>query len=175
MANLVAVLIGHRGLAEGEFHLLGPNCDLALGRSRVCEISFQRFRAFLALSEEERRLRDHYNHAVSRRHLRIMVAGTRLRLEDLSSVGSEANGEKLAGGARDFDLALGPVTARLGQAEELFEFTLMEEDAARAYLARQAPPAEPNRIAGVPDMAESPTPRSQPVLPSEPDTLGLFP
>ena len=76
MANLVAVMIGHRGLAEGEFHQLGPRCDLVLGRSRECQISFQRFRTFLGMSDEERRLRDHYNHAVSRRHLRIVVDGT---------------------------------------------------------------------------------------------------
>lgn len=176
MANLVAVMIGHRGLAEGEFHLLGPRCTLTLGRSRECEISFQRFRAFLAMSEEERRLRDHYNHAVSRRHLRIAVDGTRLRLEDLSSVGSKANGEKLSG-ARDFDLIQGPVTATLGQAEEAFEFTLMEYTDAQARLARLGPQAEPHphRMPGVPGMAEDPTPKSHPALPTEPDTLGLFP
>jgi hypothetical protein len=174
MKNPVAVMIGHRGLAEGEFHLLGPRCDLALGRSRVCEISFQRFRAFLALSEEERRLRDHYNHAVSRRHLRIVVEGTLLRLEDLSSVGSQANGEKLTG-VREFDLAKGPVTVRLGQAEEGFEFTLVEADEAQARVAKLGPPAEVHRIPGVPGMADDPTPQAQPALPTEPDTLGLFP
>ena len=173
MANLVAVMIGHRGLAEGELHLLGPRCALTLGRSRECEISFQRFRVFLAMSEEERRLRDHYNHAVSRRHLRIAVEGTQLRLEDLSSVGSQANGEKLTS-ARDFDLSQGPVTVRLGQAEETFEFTLMEFTDAQAYLAKHASPAEP-RSPGPPWMAEEPTPQRGSVLPTEPDTLGLFP
>ena len=174
MANLVAVMIGHRGLAEGEFHLIGPRCDIALGRSRDCEISFQRFHAFLAMSEQERRLRDHYNHAVSRRHLRIVVDGINLRLEDLSSVGSQANGEKLDK-ARDFDLGKGPVIARLGQAEETFEFTLMELSDAMVRQAKLGPPVEHHRMPGVPGMADDPTPRAHPALPTEPDTLGLFP
>ena len=160
----VPVLLGTAGLALGEVFKLGPQADVIIGRSRGCEISFQRFRPWLALSDDERRMRDQFNSAVSRRHLRVVTSGTLLKLGNLSAAGSRANGEAFSD-AREFDLALCPVTIQLGQASEIFRAELMDEADVNALIAALPVIREVNLMPGVPDFGEDATPRGNPVLP----------
>lgn len=160
---LTPVLLGLSGLATGEVVALGPAADLLIGRSRECQISFQRFRAWLALSEIERRLRDHFNSAVSRKHLRVLTHGNLLTLENLSSTGTQVDNQPLEG-RRSYDLTRAPVLLRLGNAEERFRIELMEEAELQRRLAA-LPPIDPQRLPGVPGMAEDPTPQANPTLP----------
>lgn len=159
----IPVLIGLSGLATGEMFKLGHAADLLMGRSRECQVSFQRFRAWLALSEIERRLRDHFNSAVSRKHLRVLTHGNVLTLENLSSTGTTVDNQALDG-RRTYDLTQGPVLIRLGSAEERFRVALMDEGEVDRQIAA-LPPVDVHRIPGVPNPAEDPTPQANPTLP----------
>ncbi|MBA3700134.1 MAG: FHA domain-containing protein [Planctomycetes bacterium] len=159
----IPVIVGLSGLATGEVFKLGPAADLVMGRSRECQISFQRFRAWLALSEIERRLRDHFNSAVSRKHLRLLTQGSVLTAENLSSTGTIIDNLALEG-QRSYDLVKGPVLVRLGSAEERFRIELMEEAEVDRRIAA-LPAIDPHRIPGVPNPAEDPTPMGNPTLP----------
>jgi hypothetical protein len=167
MSDLIPVLIGTHGLADGEVFMLGDHADLVIGRSRSCEVSFQRFRRFLGLSPSEQKLRDSYNAAVSRRHLRIRTVGTKAILENLSSGGSFCNDARFDT-VHEVDLANGPVSLRLGQASEVFKLTLLARANVEAMLAQQ--PKQPGTGSfakpqpGVPDPVEDPTPRENPEL-----------
>lgn len=159
----IPVLLGLSGLATGEVFKLGTAADLLMGRSRECQVSFQRFRAWLALSEIERRLRDHFNSAVSRKHLRVLTHGNVLTLENLSATGSTVDNQPLEG-RNSYDLTRGPVLIRLGNAEERFRVELMDEGEADRRLAA-LPPVDVHRLPGVPNPAEDPTPQANPTLP----------
>lgn len=159
----IPVLVGLSGLATGEVFKLGPAADVLMGRSRECQISFQRFRAWLALSEIERRMRDHFNSAVSRKHLRLITHGTLLTAENLSSTGTMIDNLPLEG-RRSYDLATNPLLLRLGSAEERFRLELMDEaDADRRIAA--LPAIDQHRMTGVPSPADDPTPMGNPTLP----------
>lgn len=160
----IPVMIGLSGLATGEVFKLGPAADLVMGRSRECQISFQRFRAWLALSEIERRLRDHFNSAVSRKHLRLITHGSVVTAENLSSTGTVIDNVAVEG-RQSYDLLRGPMLIRLGSAEERFRIELMDEDEADRRIAA-LPVVDPHRIPGVPNPAEDPTPLGgNPTLP----------
>ena len=159
----IPVLSGLSGLATGEVFKLGTAADLLMGRSRECQVSFQRFRAWLALSEIERRLRDHFNSAVSRKHLRVLTHGNVLTLENLSTTGTNVDNQSLEG-RNSYDLTRGPVLIRLGNAEERFRIELMDEGEADRRLAA-LPPVDVHRLPGVPNPAEDPTPMANPTLP----------
>lgn len=159
----IPVLIGLSGLATGEVFKLGTSADVLMGRSRECQISFQRFRAWLALSEIERRLRDHFNSAVSRKHLRLLTHGSVLTAENLSATGTTIDNLALEG-RRTYDLAQGPVLIRLGSAEERFRAELMDEPEIDRRLAA-LPAIDPHRLPGVPSPADDPTPMANPTLP----------
>ena len=164
MTALVPVLVGLSGLAIDEHFKLGLSADLLVGRSRDCQISFQRFRAWLTLSETERRMRDHFNSAVSRKHLRLITHGSLLTIEDLSSIGTTVDHLPLKG-RRSYDLANGSVVLQLGNAEERFRVELLDEAEADRRIAALPVVAEPHRIAGVPLLADDPTPKANPILP----------
>jgi FHA domain len=164
MASSVIVLKGLTDLARGELYILNDHTDVLLGRSRDCGISYQRFRQWLALSESERRLRDHYNNAVSRKHLTLRADGHNLRLTNLSSCGTLANNILLTQ-ETSYDLRKGSVTIRLGLASELFSAELMDATAAHNAIAQLAPLIDDHRLPGVPDPAEDPTPKQNRVLP----------
>lgn len=157
------VIIGLSGLATGEVFKLGPAADLLMGRSRECQISFQRFRAWLALSEIERRLRDHFNSAVSRKHLRLLTYGGVLTAENLSSTGTMIDQVALEG-RQSYDLTRGPLLIRLGSAEERFRVELMEEAEVDRRVA-DLPVIDQHRMTGVPSPADDPTPMANPTLP----------
>jgi len=159
----IPVIVGLSGLATGEVFKLGPAADLNMGRSRECQISFQRFHAWLALSEIERRLRDHYNSAVSRKHLHLLTQGSLLTVENLSSTGTTIDNLALEG-RRTYDLTQAPVLIRLGNAEERFRAELMDEAEVNRRLAA-LPPIDLHRFMGVPNPADDPTPMSNPTLP----------
>ena len=160
----IAVITGLSGLATGELFKLGPSADLLMGRSRDCQISFQRFRAWLMLSETDRRMRDHFNSAVSRKHLRLITHGSLLTIEDLSSTGTTVDHLPLEG-RRSYDLANGSVVLKLGNAEERFRAELLDEAEADRRLAMLPPIVEPQRITGVPPLADDPTPKGNSILP----------
>lgn len=161
----IPVIIGLSGLATGEVFKLGPAADVLMGRSRECPISFQHFRAWLALSELERRMRDHFNSAVSRKHLRLTTRGSVLTVENLSSTGTTVDGQALEG-SRSYDLAQGAILLRLGNAEERFRAELLDEAEAARRIAALPAIAEHHRLPGVPMPADDPTPQGgNPTLP----------
>jgi hypothetical protein len=157
------VLIGLSGLATGEVFKLGPAADVLMGRSRECQISFQRFRAWLALSEIERRLRDHFNSAVSRKHLRLITHGSVLTAENLSSTGTMIDQVALEG-RQSYDLTRGHLLVRLGSAEERFRIELLDEVEVDRRIAA-LPAIDLHRMTGVPSPADDPTPMANPTLP----------
>ena len=160
----IAVITGLSGLATGELFKLGPSADLLMGRSRDCQISFQRFRAWLTLSETDRRVRDHFNSAVSRKHLRLITYGSLLTVEDLSSTGTTVDHLPVEG-RRSYDLANGSVVLKLGNAEERFRAELLDEAEADRRLALLPAMGEPHRLTGVPQLIDDPTPKGNPILP----------
>lgn len=160
----IPVIIGLSGLATGEVFKLGPAADVLMGRSRECPISFQHFRAWLALSEIERRMRDHFNSAVSRKHLRLITSGSLLTIENLSSTGTMVDNLPLEG-RRTFDLAKGAVVLRLGNAEERFRAELMDEAETDRRITALPVIAETHRLTGVPFPVDDPTPQGNPTLP----------
>jgi hypothetical protein len=164
MAHPIPVLCGLSGLADGEVFKLGPAADVLMGRSRECGISFQRLRAWLILSDMEQRVRDHFNSAVSRKHLRLTTRGSLLTIENISSTGTTLDGEPLIG-SRTVDLAQAPVVLRLGTAPESFRAELMDEAEADRLIAALPVVAEPTRRVGVPEPVEAPTPLGNPTLP----------
>jgi hypothetical protein len=165
LSALIPVLSGLSGLATGELFKLGSSADVLMGRSRDCQISFQRFRAWLMLSETERRMRDHFNSAVSRKHLRLITHGSLLTIEDLSSTGTTVDHLPLQG-RRSYDLANGSVVLKLGNAEERFRVELLDEAEADRRLAALPAIVEPHRMTGVPLLVDDPTPKGNPILPS---------
>ncbi len=164
LSALIPVLSGLSGLATGELFKLGSSADVLMGRSRDCQISFQRFRAWLMLSETERRMRDHFNSAVSRKHLRLITHGSLLTIEDLSSTGTTVDHLPLQG-RRSYNLANGSVVLKLGNAEERFRVELLDEAEADRRLAALPAIVEPHRMTGVPLLVDDPTPKGNPILP----------
>jgi hypothetical protein len=168
MADLIPVLVGIKGLAEGEIYPLPSGGELVLGRSRLCSVSYQRFRRFLSLSPDEQKLRDSYNSAVSRRHLLIRATGVgaKVTLENLSKGGSWCDDQRFDG-LREVDLAQRGVVLRLGQAVETFQLALLDRVAIEAQLARLGTPRQPPApLPGVPDPVEDPTPEQNQAQPS---------
>ncbi len=172
MTQLIPVLTCAGGLGDGEFFVLGDRADVVIGRSRTCDISFQRFRKFLALPEMERKQRDDFNSAVSRRHLRIIISGSKVTAENLSSAGSFCN-EVRFDSTREHDLKDGPLQLRLGQAEEKFKISLLTPEQVEALVAPTQMPmgrgrGEP-RTDNLPlPFAEDPTPAANPALTPSP-------
>lgn len=162
----IPVILGLSGLATGEVFKLGLAADVLMGRSRECPISFQHFRAWLALSEIERRMRDHFNSAVSRKHLRLITSGSLLTIENLSSTGSTIDNLPLEG-RRSYDLAHGAVVLRLGNAEERFRAEVMDEAEADRRIAALPAIVELHRLTGVPFPVDDPTPKGNPTLPPQ--------
>jgi hypothetical protein len=159
MSELIPVLIGTKGLAEGEVFPLGLDGELVVGRSRGCSVSFQRFRRFLSLPPGEQALRDSYNSAVSRRHLVLRSHGMLVTLENLSRGGSWCD-DKPFSTTIEVDLSKKAVVLRLGQASETFQLALLDRTAVNALVAKLGslrPPPAP--LPGVPDPVEDPTPQ----------------
>jgi len=159
MSDLVPVLLGTGGLCHGEVFVFEGYADVVIGRSRACDVSFQRFHRFLALTEAERLECSFLEGAVSRHHLRMQVRGTVLRIENLSTSGTYVVWKLNNGMVRrarleigvapdwveEIDLTHGPVELRLGNAVETFRIGLQERAEALNLLAAVAPIVEPER------------------------------
>ncbi len=125
MAEFVPVLVGTAGLSAGECFMLHDGVDIVIGRSRSCDISMRRMAAYLKAPAEQRDA-DHDFNTVSRRHLRLQVRGTVVRLQDLSTNGSFCNEQPLEQ-QRECDLASGTFTLRLGTRES-FQLVMLPKD-----------------------------------------------
>lgn len=121
----VTALIGTAGMAEGEAYVLATGVEIVIGRSRSCPVSLRRAANYLRAAPGVRD-NDHDFNTVSRRHLRIFVAGGKADLEDLSSNGTYIGGEQLTG-RTTVDLAQGPCSLRLGTRER-FDLLLVDKN-----------------------------------------------
>jgi pSer/pThr/pTyr-binding forkhead associated (FHA) protein len=89
------VLVGAAGLVEGEEYSLPVGATVLIGRSRSCDISLQRCKAWLE-TEEEVRSEDQDFKTVSRKHARISCYDPEnIEVEDLSSNGTFVDGERV--------------------------------------------------------------------------------
>lgn len=125
MAEQVPVLIGVAGLVDGEVFPLADGVEVVIGRSRSCTVSLRRVVNYLNAPQATRDA-DHDFNTVSRRHLRITVAATTASIEDLSTNGTQVNGQALEG-PQQIDLASGGCVLRLGTREQ-FELRLVDRD-----------------------------------------------
>jgi hypothetical protein len=158
----VPVLVGTRGWVSGELYVLKDGESVVLGRSRSCDISLRRIVAYLERSPGERDA-DHDFNTVSRRHMRLTIIGSKVKVEDLSTNGSYCNDDTLSA-PREISLDDGPVELRLGT-RECFRLELADPkrlDALRAASAGGAPAGGPPEVAEVatadPDAADSSSP-----------------
>jgi pSer/pThr/pTyr-binding forkhead associated (FHA) protein len=125
MAEQVPVLIGVAGLVDGEVFPLADGVEVVIGRSRSCTVSLRRVVNYLNAPQATRDA-DHDFNTVSRRHLRVTVAATTASIEDLSTNGTQVNGQVLEG-PQQIDLASGGCVLRLGTREQ-FELRLIDRD-----------------------------------------------
>ncbi|MCK6489771.1 MAG: FHA domain-containing protein [Planctomycetes bacterium] len=125
MAEQVPVLIGVAGLVDGEVFPLADGVEVVIGRSRSCTVSLRRVVNYLNAPQATRDA-DHDFNTVSRRHLRVTVAATTASIEDLSTNGTQVNGQALDG-PQQIDLASGGCVLRLGTREQ-FELRLVDRD-----------------------------------------------
>ncbi len=108
-------LIGCDGWVNGETFSLKDGEDVVIGRSRSCDISLRRIDGYTSRPPAERD-NDYDFNTVSRRHLRLVVHGQSVEVEDLSSNGSFCDEERVVG-VTTVDLGSGPVRLRLGTRE----------------------------------------------------------
>lgn len=88
------VLKGIKGIAEGEKFYLQYGQRITIGRSRVCEVSFQKCPRYERLSPAELKHKDILS--ISRKHLRISFYNPQsIELKDLSTNGTFVNGERI--------------------------------------------------------------------------------
>lgn len=167
MSGLIPVLLGANGIADGEFFVLGDQAVITIGRSRACDVSFQRFRKYLALTEADRARQDEKNAMISRLHLRIKIHGTKVTAENLSSVGSVCNDKRFTA-TLEWDLAAGDAVFRLGTADEIFKLTRLSQPAVEELLVPTLQP--PTKRLRKPEThpAENPTLQNNAILPEIP-------
>ncbi|MBA3683830.1 MAG: FHA domain-containing protein [Planctomycetes bacterium] len=133
MGSRTPVMIGVDGMSAGEPFVLAYDTPVTIGRSRECEISMQKLRRYLELSEAERNASTVVN-AVSRKHLRVCVSGTIAKLENLSPNGSWCDDARFDQ-VKHVDLAAGQVTLRVSPGES-FVLMLMEQEQIERLLAK---------------------------------------
>ena len=165
MTQRIPVVIGSRGLADGEFFVLGDKMTISFGRSRHCDVCLLRFQKYLGLSDAERTQQDERNARVSRVHCQITVNGTKILFENQSLSGTFLNNQKHTE-RHEQDLAEGDIAVRLGLAEENYQFTLMTPEAIEAHIKTLPPPV---RKAAPPAKAAEPVQAvKEPVVAAEP-------
>lgn len=140
MADTVPVLIGTAGIVQGESFVLQPGVAVVIGRSRSCDISLRRTAGYLQAPADSRDA-DHDFNTVSRRHARVEVGESKVRIEDLSTNGTFVNGDHLSG-ASEVDLASGICALRLGTRES-FDLVLLSKDDPRLQGLQAVSPAPP--------------------------------
>jgi pSer/pThr/pTyr-binding forkhead associated (FHA) protein len=137
MADAVPVLLGTAGFVLGECIPLTDGADIVIGRSRSCDISLRRAANYLKAPSDTRDVDQDFN-TVSRRHLRLQVHESVVRVQDLSTNGTFWNDETVQQ-ARETDLANGPFTLRLGT-RETFQVLLLPKDDPRVVAAEAREP-----------------------------------
>jgi len=89
------VLVGIQGFVQGEEFPLWRGATVVVGRSRGCDISLRRCKAWLALAPEKRGEQADFK-SVSRKHVRISFHGEdNIEIEDLSSNGTFLDGQRI--------------------------------------------------------------------------------
>ncbi|MBA3686806.1 MAG: FHA domain-containing protein [Planctomycetes bacterium] len=132
MADAVPVLLGTAGFVLGECFVLGDGSDVVIGRSRSCDISLRRAANYLKAASETRDVDQDFN-TVSRRHLRLQVHESVVRVQDLSTNGTFCNDDPVQQ-AREIDLANGAFSLRLGT-RETFQVQMLPKDDPRVIVA----------------------------------------
>ncbi len=140
MADSVPVLIGTAGIVQGESFVLAPGVAVVIGRSRSCDISLRRTAGYMKAPIDTRDA-DHDFNTVSRRHARVEVGESKVRIEDLSTNGTFVNGDHLSGSA-EVDLANGVCALRLGTRES-FDLVMLPADDPRLQGLQAVSPAPP--------------------------------
>ncbi len=137
MAEAIPVLLGTAGFVHGECFVLSDGSDIVIGRSRSCDISLRRAAKYLQAASEQRDGDQDFN-TVSRRHLRLQVHESVIRVQDLSTNGTFCNDEPVQQ-AREVNLANGPFVLRLGT-RETFQVILLSRDDPRVANGKAAEP-----------------------------------
>lgn len=89
------VLVGTQGFVQGEEYPLWRGATVVVGRSRSCDISLRRCKAWLALEPDKRNEQVDFK-TVSRKHVRISYSDEdNIEIEDLSSNGTFLDGQKV--------------------------------------------------------------------------------
>ncbi len=90
------VLVGIEGFVQGEEYPLWRGATVVVGRSRSCDISLRRCKAWLALDPQKRDEQADFK-TVSRKHVRISYADdNNIEIEDLSSNGTFLDGQRVS-------------------------------------------------------------------------------
>ena len=89
------VLVGTKGVAEGEVFPLEYGKSLVIGRSRSCDVSLRNCKRWLDV-EETGSPPEEGSKTVSRRHLKVSFYDPNsIELEDLSSNGTFVDGKRI--------------------------------------------------------------------------------
>ena len=89
------VLVGIQGFVQSEEFPLWRGATVVVGRSRGCDISLRRCKAWLALDPEKRSEQGDFK-SVSRKHARISFhSEDNIEIEDLSSNGTFLDGQRI--------------------------------------------------------------------------------
>ena len=89
------MLVGTDGFVRGEEYRLEPGSTTIIGRSRNCDISLRRCKAWLELESDGRETDADFK-TVSRKHIRISYYDhSNIEVEDLSSNGTYVDGKRI--------------------------------------------------------------------------------
>jgi len=89
------VLCGLEGFVQGEEFSIPLGASVVIGRSRGCDISLRRCKAWLALDPDDQDAEEDFK-TVSRQHVRVGYDGAdSVAIEDLSSNGTFVDGERI--------------------------------------------------------------------------------
>ena len=90
------VLVGVEGFVRGEAYPLWRGATVVIGRSRSCDISLRRCKAWLALAPGQRDEQRDFK-TVSRKHIRVSYTDDdNVEIEDLSSNGTFLDGQRVS-------------------------------------------------------------------------------
>ena len=95
MAAHGPILVGTKGVVEGETFELEYGCPIVIGRSRECDFSLWSCKRWAEMEESKAPLEEE-SKTVSRKHLKITFRdANNIEIEDLSSNGTFVDGERI--------------------------------------------------------------------------------